>query len=74
MAVYAVSPYERMFTVMPMQAVTQQEIGQRIADARRARRWTQGELAARVGLDQTAVSRIETGVRAVSSLELAELA
>jgi transcriptional regulator with XRE-family HTH domain len=25
--------------------VTQQELGQRIADARRARRWTQGELA-----------------------------
>jgi Zn-dependent peptidase ImmA (M78 family)/transcriptional regulator with XRE-family HTH domain len=60
--------------VVPMQAVTQQELGQRIADARRARRWTQGELAGRVGLDQTTVSRIETGARAVSSLELAELA
>ena len=57
-----------------MQTVTQQELGQRIADARRARRWTQGELAERIGLDQTAVSRIETGARAVGSLELAELA
>lgn len=57
-----------------MNAVTQQELGQRIADARRAKRWTQGELAGRVGLDQAAVSRIETGSRTVSSLELAELA
>jgi Zn-dependent peptidase ImmA (M78 family)/transcriptional regulator with XRE-family HTH domain len=35
---------------------------------------SQGELAGRVGLDQAAVSRIETGSRTVSSLELAELA
>ena len=57
-----------------MQAVTQSELGRRVADARQGRRWTQGELAGRVGLTQTAVSRIETGTRAVSSLELAELA
>src|ERR671911_112782 len=57
-----------------MEAVTQQELGQRIAGARRDRGWTQAELAARVGLTQTAVSRIETGARAVGSLELAELA
>ena len=57
-----------------MNAVTQRELGQRIADARRAKRWTQSELAGRVGLDQAAVSRIETGARTVSSLELAELA
>jgi Zn-dependent peptidase ImmA (M78 family)/transcriptional regulator with XRE-family HTH domain len=57
-----------------MQAVTQSELGRRVADARQARGWTQGELAGRVGLTQTAVSRIETGARAVSSIELAELA
>jgi Zn-dependent peptidase ImmA (M78 family)/transcriptional regulator with XRE-family HTH domain len=57
-----------------MKAVSQHELGERVADARRRRGWTQGELAARVGLTQTSVSRIETGVRAVSSLELAELA
>jgi Zn-dependent peptidase ImmA (M78 family)/transcriptional regulator with XRE-family HTH domain len=57
-----------------MEAVTQQELGQRIAGARRDRGWTQAELATRVGLTQTAVSRIETGARAVGSLELAELA
>jgi Zn-dependent peptidase ImmA (M78 family)/transcriptional regulator with XRE-family HTH domain len=57
-----------------MKAVSQHELGERVADARRGKGWTQGELAARVGLTQTSVSRIETGVRAVSSLELAELA
>jgi transcriptional regulator with XRE-family HTH domain len=57
-----------------MEAVTQRELGQRIADARRGKGWTQGQLAERVGLTQTAVSRIETGTRAVASLELAELA
>jgi Zn-dependent peptidase ImmA (M78 family)/transcriptional regulator with XRE-family HTH domain len=57
-----------------MKAVSQHELGERVADARRRRGWTQGELAPRVGLTQTSVSRIETGVRAVSSLELAELA
>jgi Zn-dependent peptidase ImmA (M78 family)/transcriptional regulator with XRE-family HTH domain len=57
-----------------MEAVTQEELGRRIAEARRGQRWTQGELAERVGLTQTVVSRIETGSRAVGSLELAELA
>jgi Zn-dependent peptidase ImmA (M78 family)/transcriptional regulator with XRE-family HTH domain len=57
-----------------MNAVTQRELGQRIADARRGRGWTQEDLAERVGLTQTVMSRIETGTRAVASLELAELA
>jgi Zn-dependent peptidase ImmA (M78 family)/transcriptional regulator with XRE-family HTH domain len=57
-----------------MEAVTQQELGRRIADARRGLGWTQGALAERVGMTQTVVSRIETGSRAVDSLELAELA
>ena len=57
-----------------MEAVTQHELGQRIADVRRGKGWTQGQLAERIGLTQTAVSRIETGARAVGSLELAELA
>jgi Zn-dependent peptidase ImmA (M78 family)/transcriptional regulator with XRE-family HTH domain len=60
--------------IQEMKAVSQHELGERVADARRRKGWTQGELAARVGLTQTSVSRIETGGRAVSSLELAELA
>jgi len=72
--VYAHTAYELAFGVVGMQAVTQSELGRRVADARQGRGWTQGELAGRVGLTQTAVSRIETGTRAVSSLELAELA
>ena len=71
---YAHTAYELAFGVVGMQAVTQSELGRRVADARQGRGWTQGELAGRVGLTQTAVSRIETGTRAVSSLELAELA
>ena len=46
-----------------MDAVTQQELGQRIAGARRDRGWTQAELATRVDLTQTAVSRIESARR-----------
>lgn len=57
-----------------MAVITQAELGQRIAAARLAKGLTQAELADQVGLTQVAVSRIETGVRAVSSLELAEIA
>jgi Zn-dependent peptidase ImmA (M78 family)/transcriptional regulator with XRE-family HTH domain len=63
----------RRSPVVGMEAVTQQELGRRIADARRGLGWTQGALAERVGLTQTVVSRIETGSRAVGSLELAEV-
>jgi len=37
------------------------EIGQRIASARRARGWTQTELAARLGVTRSAVAQWETG-------------
>ncbi len=54
--------------------LTQSELGQRIAEAREAARLSQAELGARLGLGQSAVSRIESGERSVSSLELAEVA
>src|SRR5690242_10526558 len=50
------------------------EVGERIREARLAFGLTQGELASRVGLDRTALVRIEAGERAVSALEGARLA
>lgn len=50
------------------------EFGRRLADARTAAGYTQGELAARLGVDRTAVSKIENGDRKVDSLELARFA
>lgn len=50
------------------------DFGRRLADARTAAGYTQGELAARLSVDRTAVSKIENGDRKVDSLELARLA
>lgn len=55
-------------------AITQSELGSRIATARSRRGLSQVELAEAVGLTQSAISRIESGERAVDSLELASLA
>ena len=41
--------------------VTEKNFGYLLKDARKARGLTQGEAARAVGLDQTAISRIETG-------------
>ncbi len=54
--------------------ISQVQLAARIADARDSAGLRQAELAARVGLSQSAVSRIESGSRAVGSLELAEIA
>ena len=50
------------------------ELGQRVAEARASRRLTQGALAEQIGLDRTAVSRIESGTREIDFLELAHIA
>jgi Zn-dependent peptidase ImmA (M78 family)/transcriptional regulator with XRE-family HTH domain len=50
------------------------EVGARIAAGRRARGLSQDDLAGRLGLDRTAVTKIETGRRHINSLELARLA
>lgn len=42
-------------------AEQRKELGQRIADARRSKRWKQKELAAAVHVEPTTVSRWETG-------------
>ncbi len=51
-----------------------QDLGRRIARARERRGLTQAQLAQAVDLSQSAISRIESGVRAVDSLELARIA
>lgn len=54
--------------------ITQRELGRRIARARERRGLTQAQLAEQVGLAQSAISRIESGVRSVDSIELAAIA
>jgi Zn-dependent peptidase ImmA (M78 family)/DNA-binding XRE family transcriptional regulator len=50
------------------------DVGRRVAEARKAADLSQEELAGRLGLDRTAVSKIESGDRRVDTLELAQLA
>jgi Zn-dependent peptidase ImmA (M78 family)/transcriptional regulator with XRE-family HTH domain len=54
--------------------VTQADLGRRIADARAEAGITQADLSARVGLERTALVRIESGERKVSATELAAIA
>lgn len=48
--------------------------GSRIAEARRARGWTQGQLAERMGLTQQAIQRYEAGTRQLRAGTLERLA
>jgi Zn-dependent peptidase ImmA (M78 family)/DNA-binding XRE family transcriptional regulator len=50
------------------------EVGGRIAASRRACGLSQEELAGKVGLDRTAITKIEVGRRHINSLELVRLA
>lgn len=50
------------------------EVGARVALARRTHKLTQADLAERIGVDRSAVARIESGGRQISALELAALA
>lgn len=54
--------------------LTEQHLAQRIERARQRVGLSQAQLAEAVGLSQSAISRIESGARAVSSLELAAIA
>jgi transcriptional regulator with XRE-family HTH domain len=51
-----------------------EEIGARIAAARRTRGWTQGELAAQVGVSRSAVAQWETGRAGQVTANLARIA
>lgn len=55
-------------------AVDAEVLGQRIAEARGRARLTQADLAIQVGLDRPTISKIETGSRGVSAIELSQLA
>ena len=50
------------------------DLGSRLADARKVARLSQAEVAAAVGLDRTAITRIENGERKLDSLELVRIA
>lgn len=53
--------------------LTQTGLGERIARARRELHLSQERLAASIGLDRSALSRAESGARAVDSLELTRI-
>jgi Zn-dependent peptidase ImmA (M78 family)/DNA-binding XRE family transcriptional regulator len=51
-----------------------EDLGKRIVQARKEEGLTQSDLAARLELDRTVISKIETGLRSVSTLEIARIA
>jgi Zn-dependent peptidase ImmA (M78 family)/transcriptional regulator with XRE-family HTH domain len=53
---------------------TQEELGRRIAEARSDFGMTQADLAASIGLERTALVRVEAGERKISAAELVTLA
>jgi len=54
--------------------LTQQELGRRLKDAREVASLTQDQVAEELGVSRSAIAQIELGNRAVSSLELDQLA
>jgi transcriptional regulator with XRE-family HTH domain/Zn-dependent peptidase ImmA (M78 family) len=52
---------------------TWQELGARLAEARKAARLSQAELAAAVRLDRTAITKVEAGERKLDALELTRI-
>lgn len=62
------------FRTMAQIPTSWQELGARVEEARKVTRLSQAELAARMDLDRTVITKIEAGDRKVDSLELARLA
>lgn len=56
-----------------MEAVSTQELGRRISQARERASLTQDQLADQLSVDRTALSKIERGTRRISALELLDL-
>ncbi len=59
---------------MPGTLTTWLDLGARLAEARKAARLSQAELAAAVHVDRTVVTKVEAGERKLDSLELARIA
>lgn len=59
---------------MPETLTNWSDLGARLAEARKAARLSQAELAAAIQLERTAVTKIEAGERKLDSLELARIA
>lgn len=61
---------------MPVRSIPRSstQVGRRVAEARRSAKVSQASLAASVSLDRSAISKIESGSRSLSSLELAHIA
>ena len=54
--------------------MTREELGQRISQERQRANLTQDYLAAAIGLERSAISRIEQGKQGIDSLQLARIA
>ena len=55
-------------------ALTDEDVGRNVRHLRAKRRMTQAALASRMYMDRSAVSRLESGQRAVTAPELAAIA
>ncbi len=60
--------------IVHMAEIDEKTLGARVREARERAGLKQGELAQLVGLDRTAVNKIECGIRRVSALELSDIA
>jgi transcriptional regulator with XRE-family HTH domain len=71
---WAVAPRVLISHIMPSrEPFDQQQVGRRIADARVEAELTQADLAQALGLDRSAVAKMEAGTRGVSAVELARI-
>ena len=59
---------------MPNKRDQWEELGERVARARNAARLNQQELASKIGIDRTALTKVESGKRGIDALELARMA
>ncbi|AXK86299.1 ImmA/IrrE family metallo-endopeptidase [Nocardia farcinica] len=71
---FSVAPARECSRIAHMTELPAGELGDRIAQARSRHGLTQAQLAAAIGIDRSALAKIEGGTRRVSALELAGIA